>query len=230
MKKVLIAEPIQELIGKERNFLQRTDIKVLTAGRSDDLRAIHRAERADLIISQLDLPGMDSVQLFETLRDDGMLRKTAVIMVHAGRPGEAELAQQCSADVVLRMPLNTWQLLKQAQHLLDIPLRESFRVLLSVRIEGKSSEKSFFCRSENISVTGLLLETERTLALKDRVECSFFLPGSQQLVVRGDVVREVGASSRTGANLYGVQFISLAPDAKRAIESFVEKKVNLSRP
>ncbi len=230
MKKVLIAKPIYDLIGKEKNFLQRTDIKVLTAGTNDDILAIHRSERPELIISRLDLGGMDSVELFETLRDGGLLQKTAVIMVHGGRPGEAELAQQCSADVVLRMPLNTVQLLKQAQHFLDIPLRESYRVLLSVKVEGKDSEKAFFCRSENISVTGLLLETERTLALKDRVECSFFLPGSRQLVVRGEIVRIVGSTDRTGAGLYGVQFISPDPDARSAIESFVASKVASSRP
>jgi hypothetical protein len=173
---------------------------------------------------------MDSVELFETLRDGGMLQKTAVIIVHGGRPGEAELAQQCSADAVLRMPLDTVQLLKQAQHFLDIPLRESYRVLLSVKVAGTGSEKSFFCRSENISVTGLLLETERTLALKDRIECSFFLPGSRQLVVRGEIARNVGSAARTGANLYGVQFISLAPEAKAAIESFVKSKITAARP
>jgi CheY-like chemotaxis protein len=228
MKKVLIAKPVADLIGKNKGFLKRSDIRASVAEMNDDILAFCRAERPDLIISQLDLPGRDSIGLFETLRDGGLLQKTAVIMVHAGRPGEAELAQRCSADAVLRMPITATQLLKQAQLLLDIPLRESYRVLLSVKVEGKSDAKSFFCRSENISVTGLLLETDRPLALKDRIECSFFLPGSRQLVVRGEIVRKVGSSERTDASLYGVQFITLAPELKTAIESFVEKKANPS--
>jgi CheY-like chemotaxis protein len=230
MKKVLIAKPILDLIGNEKNFLQRTDIRVTAAETNDDLRVLCRASKPHLVISRLDMPGMDSVELFETLRDGGMLRNTAVIIIHAGRPGEAELAQQCSADAVFRMPVNKDQLLKQAQHLLDIPLRESYRVLLSVKVEGKNADKTFFCRSENISITGLLLETERALALKERIECSFFLPGSQQLVVRGEVSRQVGSSGRTDANLYGVQFLSLPPEAKTAIESFVAGKAKISSP
>ncbi len=230
MKTVLIARPLFDLIGKNKGFLKRTDVRTSTAATNEDIGAVCRAARPDLIISQLDLPGRNTVELFEALRDGGMLKKTAVIMVHADNPGEAALAQRCGADAALRMPVNAAQLLKQAQLLLDIPLRESYRVLLSVKVDGKGSEKAFFCRSENISVTGLLLETERTLALKDRVECSFFLPGSRQLTLRGEIVRRVGSSAGTDASLYGVQFIDLAPEVKAAIESFVEKKVNPSRP
>ncbi len=230
MKTVLIARPISDMIGKDKGFLQRADIRVSLAARNDDIAAFCRSERPDLIISQLDLPGTDSVETFETLRDGGLLKKTAVIMLHAGRPGEAALAQQCSADAVFRMPVTAAQLLKQAQFLLDIPLRESYRVLLSVKVEGKSNEKAFFCRSENISATGLLLESDRALEVRDKVECSFFLPGSRQLVVRGEIVRQVGAAAGKDANLYGVQFSALAPDVKAAIESFLEKKVNPSRP
>jgi len=229
MKKVLIARPVADLIGKNKGFLHRSDVRASIAETNDDILSFCRTERPDLVISQLDLPGRDSLGLFESLRDGGLLRNTALIMVHAGRPGEAELAQQCGADAVLRMPVTAAQLLKHAQLLLDIPLREPYRVLLSVKVEGKTDEKAFFCRSENISVTGLLLETERPLALKDRIECSFFLPGSRQLVVRGEIIRKVGSSGPTDASLYGVQFIALAPEIRAAIESFVEKKANPSR-
>ncbi len=229
MKKVLMARPVADLIGKNKGFLHRSDVRASIAETNDDILSFCRTERPDLIISQLDLPGRDSIGLFGSLRDGGLLQKTAVIMVHAGRPGEEELAQQCSADAVLRLPVTAAQLLKQAQFLLDIPLRESYRVLLSVKVDGKNDDKTFFCRSENISVTGLLLETERSLAVKDRIECSFFLPGSKQLAVRGEIVRKVGSSGRTDASLYGVQFIALAPEIRAAIESFVEKKANPSR-
>ncbi len=227
MKTVLIAKPIFEMIGNHKGFLQRSDIRVSTAATNDDIMTFCRSERPDLIIAKLGLRGRDSVELFGALRDSGRLQKTAVIMIHDCKPGEAELAQECGADAVQRLPLNAEQLLKQAQLLLDIPLREAYRVLLSVKLEGKSCVKPFFCRSENISVTGLLFETDRTLELRDRVECSFFLPGSRQLVVRGEIVRQISSPAGAGLRLYGVHFSALDPTVKAAIESFVGKKANI---
>ena len=225
MKKVLIAQPIRELIGKEQQgFLQRADIRLTSVATNDEIAAACRIDRPDLIISKLDLPGRDSVDLFETLRDSGTLRDTAVIMIHEGRPGESELAQQCSADAVYRMPINVPQLLKQAHYLLDMPLRESYRVLLSVKVESRKNEGAFFCRSENISATGLLLETERTLVVGDRIECSFFLPGSSQVVVHAKVVRQVPAAG-SGANRYGIQFLDVPVQANTAIDLFLKKKL-----
>ncbi len=228
MKTVLIAKPIFDMIGKDKGFLQRSDVRTSIASTNDDIMTICRSERPDLIIAKLGLRGRDSAELFGALRDSGRLQKTAVIMIHDGKPGEAELAQQCGADAVLRLPVNAEKLLKQAQLLLDIPLREAYRVLLSVKLEGKSSVKPFFCRSENISVTGLLFETDRTFELRDRVECSFFLPGSRQLVVRGEIVRQVPSPAGEGLKLYGVHFFALDPNVKAAIESFLEKKANIS--
>jgi DNA-binding response OmpR family regulator len=73
MKKVLIAKPLYELIGKEKSFLRRADIRVTAVPTNDDLLASCRAEPPDLIISQLDLSGRDSAEVFEALRNGGML-------------------------------------------------------------------------------------------------------------------------------------------------------------
>jgi CheY-like chemotaxis protein len=225
MKKVLISEPVRDLIGKDKGFLQRTDIRLLSAATNDDIASSCRTEHPDLIISQLELPGADTVHLFESLREGGLLRNTAVIIVHADKPGEAEHAQQCRADAVFRMPVITAHLLKQAQHLLDIPLRESYRVLLSLKIEGRKNEAAFFCRSENISLSGLLLETERMLAVQEHIECSFFLPGSQQIVVRAEVVRQAAMPGKSVSYRYGIRFLDLSAEARTAINRFLQKKL-----
>jgi len=228
MKKIVLAKPINDLIGKDKGFLQRADVRCSVAATNNEIMGFCRTDRPDLIMSHLDMPGRSTIELFEVLRDGGLLQKTAVILVHEGRPGDAQLAQRCSARAVFRMPVDAAQLLTKAQQLLDIPLREAYRVLLSVKVEGKCDDKTFFCRTENISVTGLLLESERTFQMKDRVECSFFLPGSHQIVVHAEVVRQVDSPGRRGANFYGIHFTQISPEGRAAIEAFVEKKVGSS--
>jgi c-di-GMP-binding flagellar brake protein YcgR len=121
-------------------------------------------------------------------------------------------------------PVDSALLLKKAQDLLDVSWRESYRVLLSVNITGTSKENAFFCRSENISTTGLLVETDRALKEGDRVVCSFFLPGARQIVAPGEIVRSIDSAQNAGQRRYGVKFGRLTPEARSAIEAFVEKK------
>jgi CheY-like chemotaxis protein len=224
MKKILIADVLKSLLAKETSFLDRANVKVFTAPTNDDLLAVHRAEQVNLIISQLDMPGMKSDQLYAAIRNDGELRKVSLIMLCNGRPGDREQAERCTANAVLTQPVDSALLLKKAQDLLDISWRESYRVLLSVNITGTSKDSAFFCRSENISTTGLLVETDRVLKEGDRVVCSFFLPGARQIVAPGEIVRSLNSAQKAGQRRYGVKFDKLTPEAKSAIEAFVAKK------
>ena len=224
MKKILIADVLKSLLAKEKSFLDRASVKTFTAPTNDDILAVHRAEQVDLIITQLDMPGMKSDQLYAAIRNDGELRKVSLIMLCNGRPGDREHAERCTANAVMTQPVDPAFLLKKAQDLLDISWRESYRVLLSVNITGTSKESAFFCRSENISTTGLLVETDRGLKEGDRVVCSFFLPGARQIIAPGAVVRSLDSAQKAGQRRYGVKFDKLTPEAKSAIEAFVEKR------
>jgi DNA-binding response OmpR family regulator len=230
MKKVIIVEALRPYLEKEKSFLHRADIKTFTVATNDELWAVHKAENANLIITQTDMAGMASEKLFAAIRGDNVLRKVSLIVVCADRPGDRERAQQCNPNVIFTVPLNTGELLEKVQHLLDIPWRESYRVLLSVNIEGNSRDKAFFCRSENISTTGLLLETDKSLKEGDRLICSFFLPESKQITATGEIVRAMIQSEKSNAKKYGVRFDKLLPDAKSAIEVFVTKKAQMTRP
>ncbi len=228
MKKILIADTLKSLLEKEKSFLQRADIKLFTAATNDDVLAVHRTEKVNLIITQFDMSGMSNDQLYTTIKNDRDLRKVSLIILCSNKPGIKERAEQCSPHVVMTLPVDTEQLLKHAQRFLNIPWRESYRVLLSVNIEGNSKDTAFFCRSENISTTGLLLETDRDLNEKDRVRCSFFLPDSKQIIAIGEVVRAMKGSEKSGAKQYGIKFDKLTPEDKAAIEVFVERKAHVS--
>lgn len=224
MKKVLIAEALKAHLTRDKSFLNRANVKLFIAATNDDILAVHRAESVDLIISQLGMPGMKDDRLYTSIRKDGVLRKVSLIILCDGKPGERELAERCTANVVMTQPVDTALLLEKAQDLLEISWRESYRVLLSVSVSGMSSESAFFCRSVNISATGLLVETDRALKEGDRVVCSFFLPGSRQIVAPGEVVRSNEASEKAGQRRYGVKFGRLTAEARSAIEAFVSKK------
>jgi CheY-like chemotaxis protein/Tfp pilus assembly protein PilZ len=228
MKKIIIADALKLMLHKNEGFLHRADVKVFTAGTNDDILAIHQAENVNLIISPLHMPGISSEQLCSTIRKDERMRQVSLLLLCNDTATDQERVSRCNPNAVLTHPFDVHQLLAKAEQLMDIPWRGAFRVLLSVNIEGNSKEKAFFCKSENISASGLLIETDRTFKKGDRVTCSFFLPDSRQLVAHGEVARVLSQTTQKSLNRYGIKFFELAPEVKTAIETFVERKYQQS--
>ncbi|HUI46342.1 MAG TPA: PilZ domain-containing protein [Nitrospirota bacterium] len=224
MKKILISDTFKSLFEKEKNFMMRSDVKLYTAASNDELLSVHRTEKVNLIIASLDAPGVRPEDLFLEIRKVEELRRVSLIMISHDKPADKARAERCSPNVLLTFPVDVRLLLEKSRNLLNIPARESYRVLLSVNINGRSKDQAFFCRSENISTTGLLLETDRAIQEGDRLTCSFFLPESQQINVPGEVVRKIVQDDKSGAKRYGVRFEKMNIETRNAIESFIQKK------
>jgi len=228
MKKVLITDEMKAILDKERSFLGRENVVLLSAQTNEDLLRAHMREKVNLIIALLDTPGMKSEDLYARIRENQDLRAVSVILLCHDTPADLERGAKCGANVVMTLPVNASLLLEKAHQLLDISWRGSYRVLLSVNIEGSAKETPFFCSSENLSTTGILLVTDRVLTVGNRVACSFFLPDSKRIKASGEVVRVIGPSAGSKHNKYGIKFSELTAEARSSIEAFVEKKSQIS--
>jgi c-di-GMP-binding flagellar brake protein YcgR len=128
----------------------------------------------------------------------------------------------------MTLPVSGDRLLEQVRQLLDISSRASYRVLVSVTVEGSLKDGKFFGRSENISVTGMLLETDKILEKGARLKCSFFLPDAPQLITTAEIVREIKQAANAKSRKYGMRFLSLSPEATASVRKFIERKAGLS--
>ncbi len=221
MKKILIDSEIYAKMKKGGSIMDRANVKVLTAKTNDELLALHRSENANLIITRLEAGGMSSESLFEEIRSDAKLRTVALLLFCDNH--EKARAERCAPNAVMTLPVNSALLFEKAQSFLNVSSRGAYRVLLSVTVDA-AKEKPFFCKSENISVTGLLLEADRDLAVGEQLHCAFFLPGSKRIEVAGEIARVIDAGGKTGAKKYGVKFTGITPGDSIAIDSFVRQK------
>jgi CheY-like chemotaxis protein len=228
MKKILVTDDVTPILAREKSFLDREGIELVMVSTNDDVLPVHRTERADIIITTLLTPGMKSEDLCSAIRSDGSLRTVSIIIICQDKPVEIERSRQCKANVVLTNPVDSAVLLEKVRQLLDISWRESYRVLVSVVIEGSSKDRPFFGRSGNISATGMLIEAEKSLEKGDQLNCSFFLPGSAQIKTVGEIVRVKKQSEGSKVYQYGLRFSQLTDEARSAIEEFVEKKSQVS--
>jgi DNA-binding response OmpR family regulator len=230
MKKILIARDLHVLLKQNDTFLKRTDLAVFVAATNDEALNIHRLERVNLIIAQLDMPGMASEQFCSMIREDEDLRAVSMIMVCADTPEAIERSVQCRANVVLQYPVHPFVLMVKAQQLLDIAAREMLRVLLSASVDGRIEDEPFLCRVRNISATGMLIECDTPLAEGARLSCMFYLPNARKIEVSGRIMRSLEQSPGHEVRQYGLMFTDITNEAKRLLADYVEKSSRTSYP
>ncbi len=224
MKKVIIADSIRTLLDQDAGFLERTNVELFEAGSNDEALEIHRREKADLIITLLNMPGMSGDKLCSLVRAESALRAVSIVIYCPDTEKDAERCEKSRANAVLSLPVHTASLADKARQLLDISARGPYRVNFPVRVEGQLLGKPFYCSSENISATGMLIMSDRDLDEGDKMECSFVLPDRTPVETMGEVVRSIKKGARADFKWYGIRFLSLTPEAQRALETFVEKK------
>lgn len=222
MKKVLIVDHLKSHIEKEKSILTRSDIKIFTATSGKEALAIHKDEIVDVIIVDLDMPDMGGDKLCSIVRQDDSLRHAVVIIACPGSEADIDRVTRCAANAHVTKPIRPVQFLESVSRFLDVPERKSYRVLLKATVNGRFGNEPFYCSSQNISVSGLLMDTEKTLEKGDLLSCSFFLPGSECIVTEAEVMRAVKGAGNAAS--YGVRFINLRPAFKAAIETFIEKR------
>ncbi len=230
MKKVLIAHELHAYLEQDRSFLDRTDMQVFVAATNDEVLHIHRAERVDLIISKLDLPGMASETLYGLIREDAVLRTVSTVLCCANTPEAIKKSSQCRVNAVLLEPLHSVLLMAKAQQLLDIAARENIRVLLGVVIDGRFGDEAFYCRTKNISATGMMIETRKRLVEGARLTCQFYLPDATRIQATGKIIRIIQQTSGGGDQQYGLMFTDIAPETKQLLADYVESSRRGSRP
>ncbi len=230
MKKVLLAHDINDLLEQNHTFLDRTDFTVFTAATHSEALAIHRIEQVDLIITQLDLPGMTGEQFCSLIREDSGLRRASVILLCANTPEAIKHAGRCRANAVLLQPIHPVVLMVKAQQLLNIAGRETLRVLLSAKMDSLSDGASFFCRTVNVSATGMLIETNKHLAEGARMSCSFYLPNAKKIQAAGKIIRTAVPVTGDDDYQYGLMFTDITPEAKQLLVDFIVKTSMKSRP
>ena len=222
MKKVLIVDSLKSQIDRQKSILNRADIRIFAATSGEEALTIHRAENVDVIVSDLEMPGLAGDKLCSIIRRDEALKNVAVIIACSGGAADIERINRCGANAYVTKPLRPVQFLENVGRFLDVPERKSYRVLLKATVTGKFGNEPFYCSSQNISASGLLIDTDKALEKGDILSCSFFLPGSECIVTEAEVMRAAKGSEHSHS--YGVRFLSLSPAFKKAIEVFIEKR------
>lgn len=227
MKKILLVNASHYLMDEGKSLLDRRDFQVFLATDATQALQIHRQERVNLIVADLSMQDMSGNNLCALIRYESEIRTVSFIQICENSPAAIALAANCGANVLLKKPFSAKTLLEQIELLLAVSARRGYRVLLRLRVKGAKDETVFFCTSENLSVSGILIESDRNLAAGDQISCSFYLPEAAHIIADGEVVRVEKAPD--GKNRCGVRFTTISPEYQKEIVKFIAANSLLQR-
>jgi len=218
MKKIIIARNVLQAAGGNDTIFKRSNIATYPVRSSEEILNLHGVHKADIIITEIDLPLMGGVKLCSAIRNDPNLKEVAIILIG----DSAEACRDAQANIVLTRPLDPAQLFWKVSELLLAPQRQDMRTLLHAAVKGREKNTAFLGHSQNISISGMLLETDHPLQTGDRLTCTFHV-GRREIVVEAEVKRLVKLES--GKRQYGIRFINLDMKFIILIEQFIKGNI-----
>jgi two-component system phosphate regulon response regulator PhoB len=222
MKKIIIAESIMHALDSQDTIFGRGSITLYPAMSSEEILDIQGTRKADLIITDFTLPLMDGARLCSMIRSDAALKGVSIIMACDSTVESLILCQKAGANAVIPKPVKTIELFSKISELLVIPQRQDIRTLLHVSVKGREEKLSFLGISLNISISGMLLETDQELKKGDLLTWTVSF-GQREIVAMGTVMRV--SKPAPGKFQYGVKFLNLDTKSLIIIEQFVKGRI-----
>ena len=219
MKKVLLASAYLLFLKKMSTLLMKRGIQIFTSTSGEEALKLHKHHLFDLIIIDFKLEDISGVTLCAQIRKGEHSPDVPIIMTCHNLPGSIERVERSGADKTLIKPIEPIRLMETIGSFLDLQLGRSRRVVLNIRVICLKNREEFFCKSHDISNTGILLETDYPLALGSIIICQFSLPDICLIEAKGVVTRFMTTAECN--DLYGVKFVALPFSARKAIDNYI---------
>lgn len=224
-RKIITTQNIETFLERGDTFLNRSDIRIVRVDSNEEALDIHRAEKADLIIADIDAHVMRGERFCSTIRESQGLQRVSLIIIHSGSASDVPRIPLCRANAFIERSADPSILLDTVHQLMNIPVRKTYRAPMGVRVQYRSEVRHSMGYSENISVTGMLFDSEETLLKGEMISCWFVLPDSTHVRADAEIVRVAVRASEHDPHQYGIRFLELAAECRTAIDTYVRNRL-----
>lgn len=216
MPKVLFVAPQDPEPELGASVLYRTDVERALVGEPEAMLAVAQDFQPNLVVVK-DQPAGRAEQLVRQLHGSPETRRARVVVILPREATGAEMAmRRAGASVAVAGQLDPLVWDGRLEELLAEPRRRDARIPARFVIWPHSQQDALLGTAVNLSVRGVLLESETPLTTGSTLELRLELPSGAPTEVVGQVVRE------EEPHRYGVDFIILRGNSRSRIDAFVE--------
>jgi len=220
MRRILIVLKDSETAERLKEQVASLGYKVYVARSVEKALVMYAEEGHDLVLAELDLPGgKGGDKLCIDIKSSFPQNNTFVILACGATDAELKKCGRSGADSYLRTPIDPDEAAQRINTILKKIDWRAPRVLVKIRVESSLHSQEFYGTTKNISSTGMLLETEKSLARNDLIHCAFYLLDQERIVTPCRVVRVSKAIG--GMHTYGTEFTELDNSQQDIISEFI---------
>lgn len=232
MTKALLVDDVKLFLELEKTLLKNRGMEIFTATSGKEAIEIHRREKVNVILCDLNMPDLSGLDVCRLIRNDEALKTVSIIMVTTkGSDEDIAKCMSAGANDVISKPINRVELLKKVFKYTNISFRSDTRLLVRLQAQGTTERSEIFAgMTRNISSTGFLLETAQKFSIGDTATFSISFPGfSAKIPVKGEIAREMDLESErsySGVKMtfYGVRFTEVSSELRNYIDYFVKSQ------
>lgn len=223
-KIILVVDDTALLRDLNALFLSRLGT-VRTAASGVEALDIAYETPPDLIVSDLEMPGMDGIELCRELRSQLATRDIPFLMFSGSRePRDRDRALRAGVSDYLVKPIERPELLASARRLLSEPSARGLpRISLETWATLRLGGIEWTGRVRNLSRGGLFVESSRALEPAAEVQVQLELPETETSVLSTAEVRWVRREANEALGM-GMRFLRLDRDSARELAHYVNER------
>jgi len=225
MARILLVDDVKLFRHLEATVLGSYGYETEEASGGEEALQKIRANQPDLALIDINMPGMDGLEVCRQIKSDPALQALPVIMVSASSQEEdIRQAIESGCDEYLTKPLDDAALIRKVEILLGrVGKRRFARVPTSLQVSFENFKGIFFEYTHDISRTGVFIEMDKPLPVGTRLRLSFSLPAphSHSITAFGRVVRVAEPTADRPGGM-GVNFICLDEKSAAVIDELAD--------
>jgi CheY-like chemotaxis protein len=229
-RKVLIVDDVSMFVELERDYLQLSAVKVLTARNGQEALEISLDERPDLVFMDLHMPVMNGADSCRCIKRERRLQGTFVVLITSvGKDDERRLCLKAGCDDFLTKPLDRRLFLESAHRFLPAIDRRDRRINCRLNVTYRLSGGTFSGFVANLSRHGLYLVSDLAVDEGTMIELLFALPEPDCSIIQtgGRVARPSWGEKQLKSSFppgFAVEFVSLTAQAAQSLARFIEQQ------
>jgi CheY-like chemotaxis protein len=218
--KVLVVEDDPATLELMREVLSSVGVEVRPMGDSEEAAALIEQQKFDGIFLDLMMPKLDGFELARRIRRSSWNRRTPIVII-TGREDKLTMEEAFAAGATffLPKPIDRGRLIRLLNTTRGTMLEERRRfrrIPLLTEVTCQAGGHGFSGMSANISLDGLLFDTDGSLAPGDAISLHFLLPGQQGAIEAKAAVVRIDEKKRAG-----VRFTSLSAHDRERLRILV---------
>lgn len=218
MKKILLVEGAMPLEGLSGSLFRRRECVLEVASSAGEALETAESSRPDLVLFDDRVDDMAPADFVTALRSLDGPPIPVIGFVDRGDAATAKSLSKAGASATVERPAEEIALNARMCELLGISLRRHLRTFVKIKVDATYGGATHFATISNISLGGVLVDSEKPIAMGEIIKLSFFLPGDDvPITVIGKVVRQANPDRHS----YGCEFLDLSDQQLQRIHEFV---------